>query len=200
MLCAVVLLLSRNSYAQSHESINESRSRYGNNVFFNHSIVSYVGTITRSGDESIFGEVDQEISGYGLKTGFGIETFNFVQLSLAHTLINHEAKETSLDHFSGSELTGDVTLKFDSPIGNLGFGLSLYGTQVSMQNTEKTSKFLGDGKVRHINWNYYITHGFSLNLKYESTEGIYRSQSGDTGIDKFELDRRGVEAGFSFWF
>ncbi|SMF54911.1 hypothetical protein [Pseudobacteriovorax antillogorgiicola] len=196
---AATLLLSIPSFAQSHSAIDSARSSYGKNLFFDQSFLAFYGRITKSGDESVFGAREATWTGSGIRDGIGIEMYKFIHLAFYHTHIDQESKGGALEHFNGSELSGEVTFSFSSPMGNLGFGAGVFGGQVNMQNVDKTSRFAGTGRVTNISWNYFLTSSLSLMLRVERADGNYSQSSGDTGVESFEMTRDGFAAGFKLW-
>ena len=198
-LTVVILLTGAPLFAQSHSSINGLRSSYNKNIFFQQSIMGYYGRTSKKGNPDLYGAKNQSWTGFGLKDGFGFEISKFIQVSAVHTMIDQEAKSSSLEHFKGNELNTNLTLVFSSPMGNLGFGTGLFASQVSMQNIEKSSRFTGTGREDHIKWNYFLSSSFSITASVERAYGIYQQSGGDTGIEKFTMKRDGIGLGFMIW-
>lgn len=199
VFAVAVLCFGSSVFAQSHSSIDSTRSTFNRNVFFDQSLVGFNSSLNFSGDSAAVNQMGKGWTGFGIRDGFGLELYKFIHLSILHTHVDQEGKGEANASFEANELSGNLSFNFASPIGNLGFGAGIVASRASLQTVEKSSRYSGSGQLENISWNYFMTPSFSLTSKVERAHMTYHQGSGNTGISKFTSNRTGMALGFKIW-
>ncbi|NRA65080.1 MAG: hypothetical protein HRU19_11400 [Pseudobacteriovorax sp.] len=183
-------------FGQSHAGVDQNRTAFGKDVFVDQSVKAIDGTVVTSSDATT---TSSTWRGFGLKNGVGIELLRFMQLSLNHTYVGMRAKHSSLEHFSGSELSLGLSFSFSSPVGNLVFGTAAHGANYTYQNFNASSSFSGGGATHSVGLNYFLNSSISLMGRFEQINGLYTHGSGNTGLDNFTLNGQSFGLSVLIW-
>ena len=159
--------------AYTHNYINSNRSSLDNHVFVTQGVDGEFGSFTGTGDKETV-KVDEEgqpakdyparqlWKGYGIRTGLGVEVFKFLQFGVTHTFVNLRAQENALERLSGSRVSADGTLSFESPLGNLNLGGGFLASRLDYQKKLENAGFYGSGMFYSFGWNYFMTSQVSV--------------------------------------
>lgn len=197
LVLGLILTVSGKSLAQSHSIIDQSRSSMSKNVFVYQAVDGEYGRFEKETKE---GKITEESwKGYGIRNGFGLEVFKFVEFSLAHTLLNVRSNDSSLESMQGSRLSGEIAFQFSAPITNIQFGLGMTASQMAYQDFDKTSTFVGVGRYYMMGLNYFLTPSVSLVIQGRRIEAIQKASGGSSLVSRIESKTDNMSLGFSIW-
>lgn len=195
-------IVSRQSLAQTHAWIDQSRSSLQKNVFVSQSLEGEYGRFEKyySGLSSGESPALQSWRGYGVQNGMGIELFKFTQFSLSHTLLNLRSKESALENLNGSRLSAGVNFVFSAPIGNMEFGAGVNAARLDYQNRDKRSSLVGTGHHFTIGMNYFLSPSLSVFATGRRSESVYNHNGGQADIDHIRSNYDSLGIGVKIWF
>ncbi len=185
--------------SQSHAMINDSRSSLSKNIFISQGIEGEYGRFTKVATEADVASSTQTWRGYGIRNGVGIELFKFTQFAMSHSLINLNARESSLENLTGSRFSASLRLAFSSPIGNIEFGSGLSASQLDYQNIDKKATFIGSGHFYSIGWNYFLSPSISIFAHGQHSNISLNQSNGNSGLTRMESARDGLGFGLKVW-
>lgn len=197
LFVSLILIQSGSALAQSHAMIDQSRSSLAKNVFIYQAVDGEYGRFEKTSKDGT--KMDQSWKGYGIRNGFGVEVFKFIEFSLAHTLLNTRSNESSLESMQGSRLSGEIAFQFSAPITNIQFGLGMTASQMAYQDFDKTSTFMGVGRYYMMGLNYFLTPSVSLQAQGRRIDNIQKAAGGSSLVTRIESQTDNLSLGFGIW-
>ena len=212
-----LLVLPQLGFA-NHSLINQTRSSMGSDVYVTQAIVGEYGPMTKkSPGEGSVGQ-EQLWQGFGIQNSLGVETSKFVQVGVSHAYTQLKRKGDSLENLSGSRLSLDLRLEFNStwslkdsrlsldlrlefnsPIVNLELGGGALASSYVYRYRVGEARFAGSGKYYLIGMTRFLTSRVSVFARgQENHENLTRS-SGSPDFDQLLGNTRGISFGVNLW-
>jgi hypothetical protein len=137
--------------------------------------------------------------GYNLTQTFGLELLKFVQLNVAHSMINMRSSGSALERLGGSRFSAGARFVFLAPVANLEAGGGVLGTRYDYQHDLTTSDFYGSGVYYTLGFNYFISEKVSLFGQAKTIDELSMRTNGDPNAKSIRSRTTNLGTGFTIW-
>jgi hypothetical protein len=186
----------------SHNYVNTYRSSSITHFFVSQSIEGEYGEVelsTSGTGLTAAGTRIEKWRGYNLTQTFGLELLKFVQLNVAHSMINMRSSGSALERLGGSRFSAGARFVFLAPVANLEAGGGVLGTRYDYQHDLTTSDFYGSGVYYTLGFNYFISEKVSLFGQAKTIDELSMRTNGDPNAKSIRSRTTNLGTGFTLW-
>jgi hypothetical protein len=186
----------------SHNYVNTYRSSSITHFFVSQSIEGEYGEVELSSSGTSLttsSSRTEKWRGYNLTQTFGLELLKFVQLNVAHSMINMRSSGSALERLGGSRFSAGARFVFLAPVANLEAGGGVIGTRYDYQRDLTTSDFYGSGVYYSLGFNYFISEKVSLFGQAKTIDELSMRTNGDPNAKSIRSRTTNLGTGFSLW-